>query len=324
MRKRIKTIGVLTSGGDAPGMNPAVRAVVRSAIHRGIHVYGIQRGYQGLLDRSISQMTLRTVSEIMGRGGTVLYSSRCPEFQTEQGLQRAVDTCREFALDGLVTLGGDGTFRGALELAKRGVQCIGLPVTIDNDIGCSQYSIGFDTATNTAIEMIDRIRDTSQSHDRCTVVEVMGRRCGQLALNAGIACGACAILIPEVEFDFERDVIQKIIALQKTGKKHFIIIVAEGIGGVESIAKSIEYATGITSRFAVLGHVQRGGSPSARDRIIASEMGVRAVDLLEKGLGSHIVAYKDGAIIDLEIEKALAMKKEIDMHLLAVAQEVSV
>ena len=253
----MKSIAVLTSGGDAPGMNPAVRAVVRTACQRGIKVYGVDRGYTGLIKGDIHEMNLRSVSDIITRGGTILYSARCPEFKTEEGLQKAVATCKKFGIDGMVIIGGDGSFRGARDLSLRGIPCIGLPGTIDNDISCTDYTIGYDTCLNTIVQMVDRIRDTSESHDRCTVVEVMGRGAGYLALEAGIAVGATSIIVPEVEYDIERDVIARIREFQKTGKKHFIVIVAEGVGGTAEIAKKIEAETGVESRATILGHVQR-------------------------------------------------------------------
>ena len=279
----MKSIAVLTSGGDAPGMNAAVRAVVRTACQRGIKVYGVDRGYTGLIKGDVHEMNLRSVSDIITRGGTILYSARCPEFKTEEGIQKAVDTCKRVGIDGMVIIGGDGSFRGARDLSLRGIPCIGLPGTIDNDISCTDYTIGYDTCLNTIVQMVDRIRDTSESHDRCTVVEVMGRGAGYLALESGIAVGATSILVPEVEYDIERDIIARIREFQKTGKRHFIVIVAEGVGGTAEIAKKIEAETGVESRATILGHVQRGGSPTARDRIMASQMGSRAVDLLTQG-----------------------------------------
>ncbi|MBR5202501.1 MAG: 6-phosphofructokinase, partial [Clostridia bacterium] len=265
----MKTIGVLTSGGDAPGMNAAVRAVVRAGCENGFRVMGIRRGYNGLMQGDMFEMNLRSVSNIINRGGTILYSARSPEFKTEEGLQKALKVAKDVNMEGIVVIGGDGSFRGARDLSLRGVNCVGIPGTIDNDIACSDYTIGYDTAMNTVLEMVDRLRDTSESHDRCTVVEVMGRRAGYIALNAGIACGATSILIPEVEYDFQRDVIERMKRTQKTGKRHFIIIVAEGIGGVEEMAKRIEAETGVETRATVLGHVQRGGHPTVRDRVTA-------------------------------------------------------
>ena len=320
----MKSIAVLTSGGDAPGMNPAVRAVVRTACQRGIKVYGVDRGYTGLINGDIHEMNLRSVSDIITRGGTILYSARCPEFKTEEGLQKAVSTCKKFGIDGMVIIGGDGSFRGARDLSLRGIPCIGLPGTIDNDISCTDYTIGYDTCLNTIVQMVDRIRDTSESHDRCTVVEVMGRGAGYLALEAGIAVGAPSIIVPEVEYDIERDVIARIREFQKTGKKHFIVIVAEGVGGTAEIAKKIEAETGVESRATILGHVQRGGSPTARDRIMASQMGSRAVDLLTQGIGNRVVGIRDNKIVDFDIFEALKMTKTIDMKDYELAHEISI
>lgn len=320
----MKSIAVLTSGGDAPGMNPAVRAVVRTACQRGIKVYGVDRGYTGLINGDIHEMNLRSVSDIITRGGTILYSARCPEFKTEEGLQKAVATCKKFGIDGMVIIGGDGSFRGARDLSLRGIPCIGLPGTIDNDISCTDYTIGYDTCLNTIVQMVDRIRDTSESHDRCTVVEVMGRGAGYLALEAGIAVGATSIIVPEVEYDIERDVIARIREFQKTGKKHFIVIVAEGVGGTAEIAKKIEDETGVESRATILGHVQRGGSPTARDRIMASQMGSRAVDLLTQGIGNRVVGIRDNKIVDFDIFEALKMTKTIDMKDYELAHEISI
>ena len=320
----MKSIAVLTSGGDAPGMNPAVRAVVRTACQRGIKVYGVDRGYTGLINGDIHEMNLRSVSDIITRGGTILYSARCPEFKTEEGLQKAVATCKKFGIDGMVIIGGDGSFRGARDLSLRGIPCIGLPGTIDNDISCTDYTIGYDTCLNTIVQMVDRIRDTSESHDRCTVVEVMGRGAGYLALEAGIAVGATSIIVPEVEYDIERDVIARIREFQKTGKKHFIVIVAEGVGGTAEIAKKIEAETGVESRATILGHVQRGGSPTARDRIMASQMGSRAVDLLTQGIGNRVVGIRANKIVDFDIFEALKMTKTIDMKDYELAHEISI
>lgn len=320
----MKSIAVLTSGGDAPGMNPAVRAVVRTACQRGIKVYGVDRGYTGLINGDIHEMNLRSVSDIITRGGTILYSARCPEFKTEEGLQKAVATCKKFGIDGMVIIGGDGSFRGARDLSLRGIPCIGLPGTIDNDISCTDYTIGYDTCLNTIVQMVDRIRDTSESHDRCTVVEVMGRGAGYLALEAGIAVGATSIIVPEVEYGIERDVIARIREFQKTGKKHFIVIVAEGVGGTAEIAKKIEAETGVESRATILGHVQRGGSPTARDRIMASQMGSRAVDLLTQGIGNRVIGIRDNKIVDFDIFEALKMTKTIDMKDYELAHEISI
>ena len=320
----MKSIAVLTSGGDSPGMNAAVRAVVRTACQRGIKVYGVDRGYTGLIKGDVHEMNLRSVSDIITRGGTILYSARCPEFKTEEGIQKAVDTCKRVGIDGMVIIGGDGSFRGARDLSLRGIPCIGLPGTIDNDISCTDYTIGYDTCLNTIVQMVDRIRDTSESHDRCTVVEVMGRGAGYLALESGIAVGATSILVPEVEYDIERDIIARIREFQKTGKRHFIVIVAEGVGGTAEIAKKIEAETGVESRATILGHVQRGGSPPARDRIMASQMGSRAVDLLTQGIGNRVVGIRDNKIVDFDIFEALKMTKTIDMKDYELAHEISI
>lgn len=320
----MKTIGVLTSGGDAPGMNAAVRSVVRAGCENGFRVMGIRRGYNGLMQGDMYEMNLRSVSNIINRGGTVLYSARSPEFKTEEGLQKALNVAKEVGLDGVVVIGGDGSFRGARDLSLRGLPCVGVPGTIDNDIACSDYTIGYDTAMNTVLEMADRLRDTSESHDRCSVIEVMGRRAGYIALNAGIACGATTILIPEVEYDFQRDVIDRMIRTQKTGKKHFIIIVAEGVGGVEKMAKRIEAETGVETRATVLGHVQRGGHPTVRDRVAGSLMGYRAVELLKQGIGNRVVAMQKSVIVDYDIFEALNMAKSLDLDLYKIAHEISI
>ncbi len=320
----MKKIGVLTSGGDAPGMNAAVRAVVRTGCENGMQVMGIERGYTGLINGEMYEMNLRTVSDIIHRGGTMLYSARCPEFKTQAGIDKAAESCRRNGIEGLVVIGGDGSFRGARDLSLSGIPCVGIPGTIDNDIACSDYTIGYDTAMNTIMDMVDRIRDTTESHDRCSVVEVMGRSAGYLALNAGIAVGATTILIPEVPFDIERDVIERMRRTQKTGKKHFIIIVAEGIGGVEALAREIEEKTGVESRATILGHVQRGGSPTVRDRVVASEMGNYAVKLLQKGIGNRVVATQHEKVVDFDIYEALNMTKSVDLNLYRVAHEISI
>ena len=320
----MKTIGVLTSGGDAPGMNAAVRAVVRTGCENGFRVMGIRRGYNGLMQGDMFEMNLRSVSNIINRGGTVLYSARSPEFKTEEGLQKALKVAKDVNMEGIVVIGGDGSFRGARDLSLRGVNCVGIPGTIDNDIACSDYTIGYDTAMNTVLEMVDRLRDTSESHDRCSVVEVMGRRAGYIALNAGIACGATSILIPEVEYDFQRDVIDRMKRTQKTGKKHFIIIVAEGIGGVEEMAKRIEAETGVETRATVLGHVQRGGHPTVRDRVTASLMGHKAVELLKAGIVNRVLAINKDEIVDYDIFEALNMKKSLNIEEYKIAHEISI
>ena len=320
----MKTIGVLTSGGDAPGMNAAIRAVVRAGCENGFRVMGIRRGYNGLMYGDMYEMNLRSVSNIINRGGTILYSARSPEFKTEEGMQKAIDVCKQMDMQGVVVIGGDGSFRGARDLSLRGVPCVGIPGTIDNDIACSDYTIGYDTAMNTVMENVDRLRDTSETHDRCSVVEVMGRRAGYIALNSGIACGATTILIPEVDFDFEKDVIDRMRRTQKTGKRHFIIIVAEGIGGVNEMAKRIQEETGVESRATILGHVQRGGSPTVRDRVVGSTMGCRAVELLKQGIGNRVIALQKGELVDYDIFEALNMTKTIDLDLYKLAHEISI
>ena len=324
----MKTIAVLTSGGDAPGMNAAIRAVVRTGCENGMRVLGVRRGYNGLMNGDMYEMNLRTVSDIIHRGGTMLYSARSPEFKTEEGLQKALDVCKANGIEGVVVIGGDGSFRGARDLSLHGIPTIGVPGTIDNDIACCDYTIGYDTAMNTVMDMVDRIRDTTESHDRCSVVEVMGRRAGYIALNSGIAIGATSILIPEVDFDIEKDVIERMKRTQKTDKKHFIIIVAEGvsekIGGVNNLAKIIEERTGVESRASVLGHVQRGGSPSLRDRLVASEMGNYAVHLLMKGIGNRVVAMQKEEVMDFDIYEALNMKNTINLDLYRIAHEISI
>ena len=320
----IKTIGVLTSGGDAPGMNAAIRAVVRAGCELGMKVYGINRGYNGLMENDMYEMNLRSVSDIINRGGTVLYSARSPRFKTEEGMQAAIRSCRERGIEGLVVIGGDGSFRGARDLSLRGVPCVALPGTIDNDIGCCDNTIGYDTALCTIMQMVDRIRDTTESHDRCAVVEVMGRGAGYLALASGIACGATSILITEVPYDFDRDVIERMKRTQKSGKVHFVIIVSEAIGGVEEMAKKIQAETGVDTRATVLGHVQRGGSPTANDRILASRMGYHAVQLLKEGVGNRVVATQKDDIIDFDIFEALNMKKSIDLDMYKMAMDISI
>ena len=316
-------IAVLTSGGDAPGMNAAVRAVVRSGINKGFNVLGIKRGYRGLLKKDFVEMDLRSVTNIISLGGTILYTARSKEFQTPEGIQHAAQNCMDMGVKGVVGIGGDGSFMGARALSDAGVPCIGIPGTIDNDIACSDYTVGFDTAMNTAMEMVDKIRDTSQSHDRCSVVEVMGRRCGDIALQTGISCGATAILVPEVPYNIEQDVISRILETRKNGKQHFIVVVAEGVGGSVDLAKYIERRTGIESRATILGHVQRGGSPTLRDRVVASEMGYKAVELLAEGKSKRVVALKDGKIVDYDITEALNMERVFDTHLYEIAKTIS-
>lgn len=318
------SIAVLTSGGDAPGMNAAVRAVVRTAIFKGMDVYGVQRGYNGLITGEVVKMDLRSVSDIIHRGGTVLYTARSPKFRTPEGVKQAADYCRELGIKGVVVIGGDGSYRGARDLTHAGIPCVGLPGTIDNDISSTDYTIGFDTAMNTAMHMVDNIRDTSQSHDRCSVVEVMGRNAGYLALHTGIACGATSILVPEIPCDLEKDVIPKITRTQATGKKNFIVIVAEGVGGTENIARHIQELTGIDTRATILGHVQRGGSPTVRDRVIATQMGYHAVELLEQGIGNRVVGIKEDKVVDFDIDEAFEMTKPFEDELYKIADVVSI
>ena len=319
----MKTIGVLTSGGDAPGMNAVVRAVVRTAIANGMTVKGIMRGYNGLIDGEIEDLDARSVSDIINRGGTMLYTARSPRFREEEGILEGVETCKKFGIEGVVVIGGDGSFRGARDLSLRGIPCIGVPGTIDNDIACTDYTIGFDTAMNTAMEMVDKIRDTSQSHDRCCIVEVMGRNAGHLALQCGIAVGATAIVVPEVEITID-EIIEKIKRVKKTGKRHFIVIVAEGVGGIDEMAKKIEAATGIVTRANTLGHVQRGGNPTVRDRVRATQLGYAAVKLLQEGKGNRVVGIKDSAVVDYDIYEALNMTKGLDMEMYNIANITSI
>ncbi len=319
----MKTIGVLTSGGDAPGMNAAVRAVVRTAISEGMTVKGIMRGYNGLIEGDIIDLDARSVSDKIQHGGTMLYTARSPRFREEEGIMEGVETCKKLGIEGVVVIGGDGSFRGARDLSLHGIPCVGVPGTIDNDIACTDYTIGFDTAMNTAMEMVDKIRDTAQSHDRCSVVEVMGRHAGHLALQCGIAVGATAVVVPEVKTNLD-DIINKIKDTQKSGKKHFIVVVAEGVGGVEQMAKDIETATGIETRATTLGHVQRGGNPTVRDRVRATQLGYSAVELLKKGIGNRVVAIKNNVVVDYDIYEALNMEKGLDMEMYKIANVTSI
>lgn len=318
----IKTIGVLTSGGDAPGMNAAIRSVVRSALKKGFKVKGIKRGYNGLIHGDIIDMDIRSVSDIIQRGGTMLYTARCPEFRHDEGVEKAKQTCIDNNIDGIVVIGGDGSFRGAADLSAKGIPCVGVPGTIDNDISCTEYTIGYDTAMNTAVEMVDKIRDTAQSHDRCSVVEVMGRHAGYIALNTGIACGATSIIVPEKEYDLD-SVVDKMRETQKDGKHHFIILVAEGIGNVNEIAAHIESKTEIESRATILGHVQRGGSPTLRDRVAASQLGHYAVELLAQGKSNRVVGFQNNKVVDFDIQEALKMKKPFEEELYNIAHDIS-
>lgn len=324
MAKSVKTIGVLTSGGDAPGMNAAIRAVVRGAINKGLKVKGIMRGYAGLLDEEIVDMDTTSVSDIINRGGTILYTARCMEFTKPEGQERGAEICRKHNIDGIVVIGGDGSFRGAGKLSALGINTIGLPGTIDLDIACTDYTIGFDTAVNTAMEAIDKIRDTSTSHERCSIVEVMGRNAGYIALWCGIANGAEDILLPERYDGDEQALINRIIENRKRGKKHNIIINAEGIGHSTSMARRIEAATGVETRATILGHMQRGGSPTCRDRVYASVMGAYAADLLAEGKTNRVVAYRDGKYVNYDIDEALAMQKSLPEYVVRVAKAMTI
>ena len=307
----VKRIGVLTSGGDAPGMNPCVRAVVRTALHHGIECYGIRRGYAGLINGDVIKMDEKSVSHIIDRGGTILYTARCKEFITQEGQERAASTCKFLGLDGIIAIGGDGTFRGASALSKYGINVICIPATIDNDICCTNYSIGFDTAANTAVECIDKLRDTMQSHERCSVVEVMGRNAGFLAMYVGLAVGATAVLVPETKLDFERDVIEKIRQARLNGFTHYMIVVAEGACSAAEVANRIKDATDLDPRVTVLGHIQRGGSPTARDRVNATKMGYLAVQMLIANKTNRVICTNQGRFTDVDIQEGLQMKRNI-------------
>ena len=322
-KKQVKTIGVLTSGGDAPGMNAAIRAVVRTAIASGLKVKGIRRGYTGLLEEDIVDMNARSVADIIQRGGTILYTARCPEFMTANGQDKGADICRKHGIDGLVVIGGDGSFQGARQLAARGVNTVGVPGTIDLDIACTEYTIGFDTAVNTAMQAIDKVRDTPTSHERCSIIEVMGRNAGYIALWCGIANGAEDILTVECYDRDESKIIENIRVKKKVGKTHHIIINAEGIGDSYGMAKRIEAATGMETRATVIGHIQRGGSPTCKDRVYASAMGAKAVDILVAGGSNRVVAYKHGEYVDFDIEEALSMKKTLDPYLFEMSKKLA-
>ena len=310
----VRRIGVLTSGGDAPGMNAAVRSVVRAAIFRGIEVIGIRRGWNGLINGDIVRLDEKSVAHIINRGGTILYTARSEEFRTPEGQQKAVNTCKLLGLDGIVAIGGDGTFRGALALSQHGISVVGIPGTIDNDIACTNYCIGFDTAANTAIECIDKLRDTMQSHERCFVVEVMGRNAGHLALYVGLAVGATAVLVPEQQENFQTEVIEKIRNARLNGFTHYMVVVAEGAGSAYEVAKKIREEICIEPRVTVLGHIQRGGTPTGRDRVTATRMGYRAVDILASGGTNRVVCINDGRMCDIDIEEGLALHKGIDQE----------
>ena len=315
IKSAVNRIGVLTSGGDAPGMNAAIRGAVRAAECLGVDCIGIRHGYAGILKNDFIQLNQSIVKGITGRGGTMLYTARSAEFNTEEGVQKAAETCRHMGIDGLVVIGGDGTFRGALDLAKHDVKVVGIPCTIDNDIGCTSYTIGFDTACNTAVDAVDRLNDTMQSHERCSVVEVMGRKAGHLALAVGVATGATIILVPEVKYDFDVDVIERIRAARLSGRNNFTVIVAEGAEPGYEVADKILEATGIDTRLTMLGHIQRGGSPHVRDRVVGTSMGYKAVSLLASGMSSRVIAMRGDKYIDLDIREALSLNKDFDYEM---------
>lgn len=323
MAKELRRIGILTSGGDAPGMNAAIRAAVRNCLKHDVTPVGIRRGYNGLIHADTYEMEASDVSGIISRGGTMLYTARCEEFKTPEGVAQAVRTCRYCGLDGIIAIGGDGTFQGASKLSAAGINTIGIPGTIDNDIGCSHYTIGFDTAANTAIECIDKLSDTMQSHERCSVVEVMGRAAGHLAVYVGCAVGAAAILIPEHPVDFQKDIAEKIIQGRYQGKRHFIIVVAEGVGHCNELAQRIKEETGIETRVSILGHIQRGGSPTARDRVMASRMGHMAVEELVKGKTNEVIVYLDSQLKAIPMKEAMKMRKKLDPYMYQVAYDIS-
>jgi len=312
MEPKVSRIGILTSGGDAPGMNAVIRGAVRTSQCLGIECVGIRHGYAGLMNGDFIQLNESMVKGITGRGGTMLYTARSAEFCTDEGVKRAAATCRNMGIEGMVTIGGDGTFKGARALSKHGIMVVGVPCTMDNDIGCSSYTVGFDTACNTAIEAVDRLNDTMRSHERCSVVEVMGRRTGHLALSVGIATGATIVLVPEVEYDFKRDVLERIRRARLAGRNNFTVIVAEGSEPAQAVADRIQSETGIETRLTILGHIQRGGTPHVRDRVTGTIMGHKAVMLLAEGKGSRVVVFRDGQHMDLEINEALEMVKGFD------------
>lgn len=338
----MKTIGVLTSGGDSQGMNAAVRAVVRTGLAEGFRVMGVKRGYSGLINGDIEEMSARSVSDIINKGGTFLRSARCLDFREESGILKAVDTCKKFGIDGMVVIGGDGSFRGARDLTLHGIPTVAMPGTIDNDIVCSDYTIGFDTAVNICIDLIDRLRDTCDSHDRCSVVQIMGKNAGWVTLEASLATGATSTIVPEVEFDFQKDVVARINRGKSMGKNHFIVLVSEGVffnvatnknyqyvvdNGIASaaeFARMVENATGVETREAVFGHVQRGGSPTAKDRVTATEMGNYCVNLLKNGISNRVVVVKNSKITDYDIVEALKMDKSFDMQKYNMANQINI
>ena len=318
----MKKIGVLTSGGDAPGMNAAIRAVVRMGLSSGMEVCGIRKGYTGLIHGLFTEMNARSVSDILHRGGTILQTSRCPEFREEAGVKKAIEMAHRVGIEGIVVIGGDGSFRGARALSQAGMPTIGVPGTIDNDIGCTDLTIGFDTALNTVKDAIDKIRDTAQSHERCSVIEVMGRGAGYIALWCGLANGAEEVLLPEKYDNNLEALIERVAHARELGKQHYIIINAEGVGHSQEMAKEIEAATGIETRATILGHMQRGGSPSCKDRVYATIMGAMAVDLLCEGKSNRVIAHKDGNFVDFDIDEALAMKKSVDEYMYDISKSL--
>lgn len=321
--KRIRTIGVLTSGGDAPGMNAAIRSVVRAGLSYGYEMLGIRRGYHGLWRGDIHPLDSRSVSEKLQRGGTFLMTARSETFKTADGQLKARNMAEVFGLDCLVVIGGDGSFRGAHALSQNGLPVIGIPGTIDNDIGCTEYTIGYDTAMNTAMEAIDRLKDTASSHERCSVIEVMGRHAGYIALNVGICTGAEVVMLPEVPVDFEHDVIKRLLQCRNAGKNHYVVVVAEGAGHAIEIAQRIEEITGINARATVLGHLQRGGSPTVRDRLMASLMGSQAIECIRAGRLNRLICVRQGQVCDLDLEEGMAMTKQLNEHTVAAANRIA-
>ena len=319
----MKTIGVLTSGGDAPGMNAAIRAVVRTAIYNKMRVLGIKRGFNGLIRGEIEEMDVASVGEIIHRGGTILHTARCEEFKTEEGLKKAYNIIKIFGIDGIIVIGGDGSFRGARDLSKFGVPVVGIPGTIDNDIACTDFTIGFDTAVNTVLDALNKIRDTVTSHERVNIIEVMGRNAGDIALYAGLSGGADDIIVPEIPFNVD-NICRILIEGKNRGKVSYILIVAEGTKNSFQLAKEIEEKTGLEVRVTVLGHIQRGGSPTAADRILASRMGAHAVKLLLSGKSNRVVAIRGSQIVDYDMDEALSMKKDFDHEMYELAKILSI
>lgn len=320
----IKTIGVLTSGGDAPGMNAAIRAVVRAGLYYGMKVMGIRKGYDGLIHGDMEEMTARSVGDILQRGGTILQTARSPMFKTEEGLNKAMAMAKVFGIDALVVIGGDGSYKGARDISKLGMNVIGIPGTIDNDIGCTDYTIGYDTALNTVQDAIDKIRDTAYSHERCSVLEVMGRHAGYIAVNVSISGGAEAVILPEKPFDLEQDVLKPIIEGRNRGKKNYTVIVAEGVEGKAiEIAREITEKTGIEARATILGHIQRGGSPTVQDRVMASMMGLKAVEVIKAGGRNRIISLKNSVVVDIDLDEALDMKKSLSEELIQLSKIMS-